>query len=165
MSDWTSKVDEKKHTTTGSLAGQWKSPYEILHQKLPSLDHLKVFGCFCYATNVLFHKDKFNPKASKRVFIGYSQLHKGLQALSSGGQVVFTYRYVQFQEYKFPFDVISSNLTLYLPALILDIPSYTPLVVPQTQASLVPSNRSTFLDSSLLRPTSTPAPVLRRPQR
>ncbi|KAK4397721.1 Retrovirus-related Pol polyprotein from transposon RE1 [Sesamum angolense] len=55
---------------------QWKTPYEILYKKIPSLTHLRTFGYLCFATNVLPHKDKFDYRASKCVFIGYSQIHK-----------------------------------------------------------------------------------------
>lgn len=32
------------------LEGQ--SPYQYLFNKMPSFDHMKVFGCLCYATNL-----------------------------------------------------------------------------------------------------------------
>ncbi|XP_075109162.1 uncharacterized protein LOC142180956 [Nicotiana tabacum] len=38
-----------------------KTPYELIHKKSPSLSHLRVFGCLCYATN-LVKEDKFSPK-------------------------------------------------------------------------------------------------------
>ncbi|XP_070020501.1 uncharacterized protein [Nicotiana sylvestris] len=42
-----------------------KTPYELLHKKSPSLSHLRVFGCLCYATN-LVKEDKFSPKQKHR---------------------------------------------------------------------------------------------------
>ncbi|XP_075074404.1 uncharacterized protein LOC142162005 [Nicotiana tabacum] len=39
-----------------------KSPYEILYNKLPAIDHLKVFGCLCFASN-LPKGDKFAKRA------------------------------------------------------------------------------------------------------
>jgi len=36
-----------------------KSPYEVLYHQPPSYDHLKVFGCVCFAKNRLKTKDKF----------------------------------------------------------------------------------------------------------
>lgn len=37
----------------------WKTPFELLYNKKTNYDYLKVFGCFCYITNTLSHKDKF----------------------------------------------------------------------------------------------------------
>ncbi|KAL0375673.1 UNVERIFIED_CONTAM: putative mitochondrial protein [Sesamum calycinum] len=48
--------------------------YEVLHHKVPSLNHIRNFGCLCYATDVTPHKDKFTPRATKCVFMGYSQV-------------------------------------------------------------------------------------------
>nr|GEV47984.1 sulfotransferase 16 [Tanacetum cinerariifolium] len=39
---------------------QWKSPYEVLHKKLLTFDHLRVIGCLSYAAVTRPHKDKFD---------------------------------------------------------------------------------------------------------
>lgn len=36
-----------------------KTPFELLYDQPPSLDHLKVFGCLCFAYNLDHHGDKF----------------------------------------------------------------------------------------------------------
>ncbi|XP_019239769.1 PREDICTED: uncharacterized protein LOC109219749 [Nicotiana attenuata] len=48
-----------------------KSPYEMLHGKQPSLSHLRVLGCICFATNLIKH-DKFEPRAVRSVLLGYA---------------------------------------------------------------------------------------------
>ena len=47
-----------------------KSPFEVLYNCPPSLANLWVFGCECYVTNV-HPKQKFDPRASICVFMGY----------------------------------------------------------------------------------------------
>ena len=47
-----------------------KSSFEVLYNHPLSLAHLRVFGCECYATNV-HPKQKFDPRASICVFMGY----------------------------------------------------------------------------------------------
>ncbi|GJY61445.1 ribonuclease H-like domain-containing protein [Tanacetum coccineum] len=41
-----------------------KSPYELVFKKKPSLNHLRVFGCLCFAT-ILNNHDKFSSRAEK----------------------------------------------------------------------------------------------------
>ncbi|KAL0284907.1 UNVERIFIED_CONTAM: Retrovirus-related Pol polyprotein from transposon RE2 [Sesamum angustifolium] len=55
---------------------QWKSPYELLFHKPPSYANLKGFGCLCFASNTSPSKQKFDARAHKCVFLGYSQTHK-----------------------------------------------------------------------------------------
>lgn len=53
-----------------------KSPFQILYNRPPSLDNLKVFGCQCYAT-VVHYKYKFDPHATICIFMGYPHGQKG----------------------------------------------------------------------------------------
>lgn len=58
-----------------SMVLNGKSPYEMLYGRSLSVDHLCVFGCFCYVTN-LGNKDTLASRSTKTVFIGYSRLKK-----------------------------------------------------------------------------------------
>nr|GEX23612.1 hypothetical protein [Tanacetum cinerariifolium] len=46
-----------------------KTPYEILHNKLPDLSFLHVFGALCYPTNESENLGKLQPKADIGIFI------------------------------------------------------------------------------------------------
>ena len=52
-----------------------KTPYEMIYNKEPFLNHLRVFGCLCFATKMNV-TDKFETKAEKCVFVGYSNVKK-----------------------------------------------------------------------------------------
>lgn len=55
-----------------TLVLNWKTPYESLYGKPPDYLNKKTFGCLCYAFNVKPHKGKFDTRAQKCVFIGFS---------------------------------------------------------------------------------------------
>ncbi|XP_059315623.1 uncharacterized protein LOC132066310 [Lycium ferocissimum] len=55
---------------------QNKSPFEKFFGRVPSLDHLRVFGSLRYATNVKC-TDKFSPRAFPAIHLGYSCSQKG----------------------------------------------------------------------------------------
>lgn len=59
---------------TPVLAG--KSSYELFHKKSPSMKHMRVPGCLCYATSSIIG-DKFQPRAVRSVLMGYSAMQKG----------------------------------------------------------------------------------------
>nr|GEX19723.1 putative ribonuclease H-like domain-containing protein [Tanacetum cinerariifolium] len=53
-----------------------KTPYELLHNKLPDLSFLHVFGALCYPTNDSENLGKLQPKADTGIFIGYAPTKK-----------------------------------------------------------------------------------------
>nr|GEU39904.1 hypothetical protein [Tanacetum cinerariifolium] len=53
-----------------------KTPYEHLHNKLPDLSFLLVFGALCYPTNDSENLGKLQPKADNGIFIGYAPTKK-----------------------------------------------------------------------------------------
>lgn len=63
------------HTPDSVLHG--KIPYEVLHGRSPSYNHLRVFGSLCYAHNQGTKGDTFASRSQKCVFVGYSHGKKG----------------------------------------------------------------------------------------
>nr|GFB71798.1 hypothetical protein [Tanacetum cinerariifolium] len=53
-----------------------KTPYELLHSKLPDLSFFYVFGALCYLTNDSENLGKLQPKADIGIFIGYAPTKK-----------------------------------------------------------------------------------------
>nr|GFA87708.1 putative ribonuclease H-like domain-containing protein [Tanacetum cinerariifolium] len=53
-----------------------KSPYELLHDKLPDLSFLYVFGALCYPTNDSENLGKLQQKTDIGIFIGYALTKK-----------------------------------------------------------------------------------------
>lgn len=79
-----------------------KSPFELLYGKPPLFSHLRVFGCLCYATN-LIKNDKFGARSRAAVFLGYAVIQKGYKLLDLNTKQLFVSRDVVFKEHLFPF--------------------------------------------------------------
>nr|GEW01479.1 retrovirus-related Pol polyprotein from transposon TNT 1-94 [Tanacetum cinerariifolium] len=56
-----------------------KTPYELLHNKLPDLSFLHVFGALCHPTNDSENLRKLQPKADIGIFIGYAPTKKAFR--------------------------------------------------------------------------------------
>ncbi|CAH9133803.1 unnamed protein product, partial [Cuscuta epithymum] len=81
-----------------------KSPFEMLFGKVPSYDHLRVFGCLVYAHDNK-RKDKFGERGSPCVFIGYPYGQKAYRVFDLQKHTVYHSRDVTFYEEKFPFKI------------------------------------------------------------
>ncbi|GJU93188.1 retrovirus-related pol polyprotein from transposon TNT 1-94 [Tanacetum coccineum] len=68
-------IVERKHGHPSSVLNG-KSSYEMIYKKCPTLSHLRVFGCLCFAT-IVNNSDKFGSRSEKCVMIGYSSVKKG----------------------------------------------------------------------------------------
>lgn len=95
---------------------QGKSPYTILYKKPVVYDHLRVFGCLCFAST-LPKGDKFKPRAKRVVFIGYSETQKGYKLFDLQQNTYWVSRDVVFREDIFPFKGIT-----YEGTTIFDVP-------------------------------------------
>ncbi|KAD0786919.1 hypothetical protein E3N88_43719 [Mikania micrantha] len=80
-----------------------KTPYEVLLGKIPSYDHMKVFGCLAYYWNNDTKGDKFEPRGKRGVFLGYPHGTKGYKVYDIEQKKMIISRHVQFVEESFPF--------------------------------------------------------------
>ena len=51
--------------------------YEAWHDRKPSIQHMRVFGCLSYALVPQTQRRKLDDKAVKCIFVGYSTESKG----------------------------------------------------------------------------------------
>ncbi|KAL1188634.1 Retrovirus-related Pol polyprotein from transposon RE1 [Cardamine amara subsp. amara] len=76
------------------------SPFEVLNKVKPSIDHLRVFGCVCYAFVPETQRHKLEPKSIMCVFIEYSSTQKGYTCFNPTTKRVHVSREVKFVEEK-----------------------------------------------------------------
>lgn len=97
-----------------------KTPYEVLFNKCPTYDHLRVLGCLCFASSPTHSRHKMAARGRKCVLLGYPANIKGFLLFDLDAKVVFISRDVQFYEHIFPFkgkDLNELNHSRYAPVL------------------------------------------------
>lgn len=72
-----------------------KSSFDLLYHRPPTFDHLKVFGCLCYAT-VVHPTKKIDPRAKRCIFVGHPTSHKGYKLYDMETKQFFVSRDVKF---------------------------------------------------------------------
>nr|GEU71121.1 retrovirus-related Pol polyprotein from transposon TNT 1-94 [Tanacetum cinerariifolium] len=75
-----------------------KTPYELLHGKLPNLLLLHVFGALCYLTNDSESLGKLQPKADIGIFIGYAPIKKAFWIYNQRTRRIIKTIHVDFDE-------------------------------------------------------------------
>nr|GFB15825.1 hypothetical protein [Tanacetum cinerariifolium] len=75
-----------------------KTPYELLHSKLPDLSFFHVFGALCYPTNDSENLGKLQPKADIRTFVGYAPTKKAFRIYNRRTRRIVETIHVDFDE-------------------------------------------------------------------
>nr|GEW65150.1 hypothetical protein [Tanacetum cinerariifolium] len=91
-------VIERRNHTLIKAARTIKTPYELLHNKLPDLSFLHVFGAICYPTNDSENLGKFQPKADIGIFIGYASTKKDFRIYNRRTRRIVETIHVDFDE-------------------------------------------------------------------
>nr|GEY84609.1 ribonuclease H-like domain-containing protein [Tanacetum cinerariifolium] len=95
-----------------------KTPYELLHGRLPSIGFMRPFGCPVTILNTLDHLGKFQGKVNKGFLVGYSVCSKAFRVFNSRTHIVQKTLHVNFMENK-------PNVAGSGPAWLFDIDSLT----------------------------------------
>nr|GFA48879.1 retrovirus-related Pol polyprotein from transposon TNT 1-94 [Tanacetum cinerariifolium] len=75
-----------------------KTPYKLLHNKLPDLSFLHVFGTLYYPTNDRENLGKLQPKADIGIFIGYALTKKAFWIYNRRTRRIIETIHVHFNE-------------------------------------------------------------------
>nr|GFA01314.1 hypothetical protein [Tanacetum cinerariifolium] len=95
-----------------------KTPYELLHVRLPSIGFMRPFGCLVTILNTLDPLGKFQGKGDERFLVGYSMCSKAFRVFNSRTCIVQETLHVNFMENK-------PNVAGSGPAWLFDIDSLT----------------------------------------
>jgi transposase InsO family protein len=80
-----------------------KSPYQVLHNCLPDIDSLRVFGSLCYATTLQHNRRKLDSRSRKCVYLGFRVGVKGHTLFDLQSREIFISKDVVFFEHIFPY--------------------------------------------------------------
>nr|GEW37444.1 retrovirus-related Pol polyprotein from transposon TNT 1-94 [Tanacetum cinerariifolium] len=111
-----------------------KTPYELLHNKLPGLSFLYVFGALCYPTTNSENLRKLQPKADIGNFIGYASTKKAFWIYNRRTRRIVETIHVDFDE----LTIMASEQSSSGPALNEMTPATISLGLVQKPSSSTP---------------------------
>nr|GFB08098.1 hypothetical protein [Tanacetum cinerariifolium] len=125
-----------------------KTPYELLHNKLPNLSFLHVFSALCYPTNDNENLGKLQPKADIGIFIGLVQKSSSstpyVPPLRNYWDLLFQ---LMFDELLNPPPSVDHQAT--------EVIAMTADVIPPVQTDLIGSPSSTTVDQDAPSPSKS----------
>lgn len=99
---WPKAVNTTKYllnlSVTRALTG--KTPFEAWFDLKPSVKHLKVFGCVCFAKIFYAKRTNLSSKSLLAIHLGYNEVSKGYRLLDVKTMKLFIGRDVVFDEDK-----------------------------------------------------------------
>jgi hypothetical protein len=132
-----------------------KSPYFLVHQKLPDLTHLRIFGTLVYAITLQNQRTKLASRARKSIFLGYRPGVKGVVLFDINNRDIFVSRNVTHHENIFPYqNKHQTSPWSYYPSTASPFFSPPSTSIDSTPTTLVPSSTSTTNNTPNLAPST-----------
>jgi len=75
-----------------------KTAYELFKSRKPNISYFHQFGCTCYILNNKVYLKKFDAKAQKGIFLGYSERSKAYRLYNSETHYVEESMHVKFND-------------------------------------------------------------------
>ncbi|GKB06980.1 retrovirus-related pol polyprotein from transposon TNT 1-94 [Tanacetum coccineum] len=125
-----------------------KTPYELLHDKLPDLLFFHVFGALCYPSNDSENLGKLQPKADIGIFISYAPTKKAFRIYNRRTRRIIETIHVDFDE----LTAMASEHSSLGPALHEMTPAT--IIAPEPAAS-TSSPSSTSVDQDAPSPSNS----------
>nr|KAJ0194309.1 hypothetical protein LSAT_V11C800413730 [Lactuca sativa] len=115
MSFWAEAVNIACFTQNRSLIHRIhkKTPYEMLKDRKPDVSFFHVFGCICYILNQCDPRSKFEPKADKGIFVGYSSISKAFRVFHVNRQCIEESIHVKFDEESYTDEKVTHSSSIF----------------------------------------------------
>nr|KAJ0184754.1 hypothetical protein LSAT_V11C900488090 [Lactuca sativa] len=115
MSFWAEAVNTTCFTQNRSLIHgiHKKTPYEMLKDRKPDVSFFHVFGCICYILNQRDPRSKFESKADKGIFVGYSSISKAFRVFHVNRQCVEESIHVKFDEESYTDEKVTHSPSIF----------------------------------------------------
>ena len=75
-----------------------RTPYELYRCKVPTIAHLRPFGCSCHILKQGINLDKFEAKTDLGIFVGYSPNSKAYRIWNKRTSTIQESIHVKFDE-------------------------------------------------------------------